>query len=92
MRDSRGVGGVELLKETFVIDLKSNPKVTNWLFRLTDRLAGRFNDQRGRQTRGRRKRKRRGTVHSLPAIPADIMCTWVESGSRTPFSFSLAAE
>lgn len=28
----------------------------------------------------------------LPAIPADTMCTWVESGSSTPFSFSLAVE
>lgn len=29
---------------------------------------------------------------SLPASPADTMCTWVESGSSTPFSFSLADE
>jgi len=28
----------------------------------------------------------------LPAIPADAMCTCVESGSNTPFSFSLAVE
>lgn len=85
-----------MLDKTFVVDLNKNPKVIHTLFRLTD---GQTDQQEGltdreteRQTDERRRRKRRGTGHSLPAIPAEIMCTCVESGSRTPFSFSLAVE